>query len=160
MTPWVLDLAARPTVPRLLATSTGWLDVPYLSSDRLLVGYVATDQVGDNVYVIPFAGGTGQPVTHEAGGRYVSGWVPSAHLLTNAGDARPSPLFAQEVPDDPRRVNSIGRSPAVSMVVVAGCLRDSVPDESARRGSRSPFAIGLAEGLRQSRRCFGVVHGA
>jgi hypothetical protein len=77
MTLWALDLAARPTVPRLLATSTGWLGVPYLSSDGLPVGYEATDQVGDNVYVIPFAGGTGQPVTHEAGGRYVSGWFPA-----------------------------------------------------------------------------------
>ena len=107
MSLWALDLATRPLAPRRLAASTSLLGVPFLSSDGQLVGYTATDQAGDNVYVIPFAGGSGQPVTHDAAGWEAQGWVPGGHRLTYNDAARPTDLFAQDVPDGLRRV--IGR---------------------------------------------------
>jgi dipeptidyl aminopeptidase/acylaminoacyl peptidase len=101
---WALDLDARPLAPRRLAASTAYLGDPYISSDGQLVAYDATDHTGNNVYVMPFAGGPGQPVTHEAAGWYTQGWVPGGHRLTYAGTAPGAPVHAQEVPDGPRRV--------------------------------------------------------
>jgi len=89
---------------RLLASSTGWLGDPRLSSDGQLVAYEMTDQTGDNVYVRPFTGGDAQAVTHDASEWEALGWISGSHRLLYANSARPTPLYAQDVPDGARRV--------------------------------------------------------
>jgi tRNA A-37 threonylcarbamoyl transferase component Bud32 len=88
---------------RLLASSTGWLGDPRLSSDGQLVAYEMTDQTGDNVYVRPFAGGDAQAVTHDASEWEALGWVFGSHRLLYAS-GRPTSLYAQDIPDGARRV--------------------------------------------------------
>ena len=106
-----LDSDARPATRRQLDASTAALGNPHLSSDGQLVGFAATDPTGDNVYVMPFAGGAKQAVTHEASGWEVQGWVPGGHQLLYAGTARPAPLYAQDVPGGTRHV--IGQAGAL-----------------------------------------------
>jgi hypothetical protein len=106
-----LDSSARPASRRQLDVSTAWLGNPHLSSDGQLVAFEATDQMGDNVYVMPFTGGAKQPVTHDASGWGVLGFVPGAHRMVYAGLARPAPLYAHDVPGGARHV--IGRAGAL-----------------------------------------------
>jgi len=100
---WALEVGTV-LQSRLMASSTGWLGDPRLSSDGQLVAYEMTDQAGDNVYVRPFAGGDAQAVTHDASEWEALGWVFGSHRLLYANAARPTPLYAQDVPDGARRV--------------------------------------------------------
>jgi serine/threonine-protein kinase len=142
---WALEPDARPP-RRRLAASTAWLGDPQLSSDGQFVAYTKTDQAGDNVYVMPFAGPPAQPVTHDATGWEVGRWVPGGHSVTYAHGARPSPLYAQEFPGGPRRV--IGRADALPFAD-GGTVEFDVPGRrllfSAADGA--PGAVALPDSL-------------
>lgn len=100
---WALDLAEKRVPPRRLAASTSRLGAPTLSSDGQLVAYAATDQAGDNIYVMPFEGGNVQRITYDAAGYGATQWFPNRHRLMYQRWG-PKEAFAQEFPRGARHL--------------------------------------------------------
>jgi Tol biopolymer transport system component len=101
---WAFDLAEKPGLPRRLIASTSRIRQPSLSSDGQLIAYSATDQVGDNVYVIPFEGGNAQRVTYDASGYGGTQWFPNRHRLMYQRWAPKLEAFVQELPQGARHL--------------------------------------------------------
>ena len=90
-TAWTLDLADSAGAPRRLAASSSALGSVALSADGALVAYMATDEVGENLYVRPFAGGAARAVTREpatAGTYQDADWYPDRRRLMYRENAR------------------------------------------------------------------------
>jgi len=89
--PTINTLSSRP----LDATSTAWTPVisrtgylawPMLAADGRRIALTATDNLGDNIYMLPVRGGTPQALTASRGTREDLHWSPDGHHVSYYDD--------------------------------------------------------------------------
>jgi eukaryotic-like serine/threonine-protein kinase len=71
-----------------LLSRTGYLEWPTISPDGARIAETATDNLGDNIYVIPVSGGAPRALTAARGTREDLHWSPDGHHISYYDDVR------------------------------------------------------------------------
>lgn len=81
---WAVELQGSTATSRLLRGSTAYQDNPSISPDGRTVAFLMDDQVGENLYTMPFAGGSPTALTADANQHPFFRWFPEGRQGVSA----------------------------------------------------------------------------